>query len=250
MEKILNNLYDFNANKEDLKVLSDFITEQLGYKEIKVVLPKTQDNDTKINKNKIELSNENCISVYQDEKDLAKYLIESIDLEISCKLDVVINEAIEYDEFLDYSIPLRKVQNYLLYIYVGTTRDDFKNIVCKDFLNYEFRIADTDTIMSDVVSSILEYDEPYHYMNDVLMYGCISGMVKELIYYTDTEAFFKKHTQEIFDLFNDFTNENGYSPIDFGERELDANNLAWFAYEEVINKLLYLLESNFEYNNI
>lgn len=80
------------------------------------------------------------------------------------------------------------------------------------------------------------------YMKDVVNHGCVSGMVSSLIYYTDTEKFFKKHFNDIFDLYNNYIEEFGTTP---NLKELNANNLAWFAYEQICYNLLNEFEEEF-----
>jgi hypothetical protein len=75
------------------------------------------------------------------------------------------------------------------------------------------------------------------YIKDVINYGCISG-ISSLIYYKDTEKFFIKFNSEIFDLLNDYKEENGEYP----NIELNSNNLAWFGYETICQQLLNELE--------
>lgn len=68
-------------------------------------------------------------------------------------------------------------------------------------------------------------------INDLNQGGCQSGFISELIYYTDTEAFYKRHEDEIEDLLN----EMGFEPnsVCNGEFSLTqyTNNAAWIAFE-------------------
>ena len=91
------------------------------------------------------------------------------------------------------------------------------------------------SLMSEVVDIILdeieEYDAPEDYFENVLKYGCISGIVTALITYEDTEEFFNRHVDEILELLNEVRE---YGEITF---ELNRNNLAWFAFEEIVNRI-------------
>ena len=69
------------------------------------------------------------------------------------------------------------------------------------------------------------------YFEEVLKYGCVSGVVPALITYKDTEEFFNKHVDEILELLNEVRE---YGEITF---ELNRNNLAWFAFEEIVNRI-------------
>lgn len=42
-----------------------------------------------------------------------------------------------------------------------------------------------------------DYDDKKYIFTDVLHYGCQSGVVGELIYYSDTVRFYKQYRQEI-----------------------------------------------------
>lgn len=88
-------------------------------------------------------------------------------------------------------------------------------------------------VITDLLSQRSK-EEILTYMKDVINHGCVSGMVSNLIYYSDTEAFFKKHFNEIFDLLNEYKEETGEYP----NIELNANNLSWFAYEQIVYNLL------------
>ena len=92
------------------------------------------------------------------------------------------------------------------------------------------------------------------YINDLLQHGCQSGMVGELIYYTDTVAFYKKYQKEIKEMLKEIMQETGFtSPKElfgekwddediFAEDDLNQNLLAWFGFEETVRKIAYKLE--------
>lgn len=91
-----------------------------------------------------------------------------------------------------------------------------------------------------------EYDS---YLQDVLNHGCTSGMVSDLIYYTDTEKFYKKHLDEINELLKGMLEDTGLNLLElFGDKFdrddplcLETHNqnlLAWFAYEETARQIL------------
>lgn len=94
---------------------------------------------------------------------------------------------------------------------------------------------DESKLISEVVDIILDqiedYDYPEDYFEEVLKYGCVSGIIPALMYYKDTEEFFNRHVDEILDLLNE---EREYGEIKF---ELNRNNLAWFAFEEIVNRI-------------
>ena len=85
-----------------------------------------------------------------------------------------------------------------------------------------------------VLRDLLESDEPEGYLKDVLNFGCVSGMVNQLIYYDDTKKFFIKYIDEIDELRDDLEESLGQplkikSPL--------YNWLAWFGYEETLRKI-------------
>ena len=107
--------------------------------------------------------------------------------------------------------------------------------------------------IQDVIKSDLNNfdttEEKRTYLEDVTSHGCSSGVVGDLIYYHDTEAFFREHTPEINNLLSRTILEGGYiSPKEFlsgfdAEDPLcletqNRNLLAWFAYEAVALNIL------------
>lgn len=83
-----------------------------------------------------------------------------------------------------------------------------------------------------VINDVLQQEDTATYMSEVLKYGCKSGMVSGLIYYNDTEKFFKKFYVEILEIAENIRQE--YGEISFS---LDSNTLAWLGYEETIRSL-------------
>ena len=84
----------------------------------------------------------------------------------------------------------------------------------------------------------IEDDEILSYMRDIIDYGCVSGTVKSLITYKDTEKFFDKYADEIFDLMNE-KRDDGW---DLNNIEFNKNNLAWFAFEAIAQEIYYEME--------
>lgn len=86
-------------------------------------------------------------------------------------------------------------------------------------------------------------------LSDLFYGGCASGMVSELIYYSDTLKFFSTHRREISQLLTDsLENYGSGSPSDlFGDKwdssdplaqeASNRNLLAWFAFEETARNL-------------
>ena len=80
-------------------------------------------------------------------------------------------------------------------------------------------------------------------VNNILTYGCASGIVLDMMFYRDTESFFNTHSEEIFDLLNESIAEG---LTDANNIEFSKNNLAWWAYEVITSQILYELETAYE----
>ena len=80
-------------------------------------------------------------------------------------------------------------------------------------------------------------------VNNILTYGCVSGIVLDMMFYRDTESFFNTHSKEIFDLLNESIAEG---LTDANNIEFSKNNLAWWAYEVITSQILYELETAYE----
>lgn len=90
---------------------------------------------------------------------------------------------------------------------------------------------------------------------EVCRYGCVSGTVGELIYYSDTSAWFEEFAEEIAFMVDELCNETGLS-INELVRDWDSsdpfcrgfynrNLMAWLSFEETCNKLSQILEEEY-----
>ena len=104
------------------------------------------------------------------------------------------------------------------------------NVMWKD-MKKESKL--TSEVIDIILDQIENYDDPKNYFEEILNYGCISGVVPALITYKDTEEFFDRHVDEILELLNE---EREYGEIKF---ELNRNNLAWFAFEEITRRIYF-----------
>jgi len=114
----------------------------------------------------------------------------------------------------------------------------------------------TNKLKLSVIDSILdrEENEIKGYIEDVLNHGCESGIVGELIYYSDTVKFYEEFKTEIKTMLKEAMEETGLkSPQElfgnkwdeedyFAEEDLNKNLLAWFGYEETVRNIAYELE--------
>ena len=86
-------------------------------------------------------------------------------------------------------------------------------------------------------------NEYFNCIDDLLQYGCQSGMVSGLIYYDDTVKFYKRHKREIQSLLQELLADTGLSIGElfgdkwdendiFAEETSNQNLLAWFGFEK------------------
>ena len=100
-----------------------------------------------------------------------------------------------------------------------------------------------------VIDTWGDYNDKKHIFTDVPNHGCQSGVVTELIYYSDTVRFYKQYRQEINDLLYDAMNGTGlYAPSElFGDKwdkedplaqEIcNQNLLALFGFKETLRSM-------------
>ena len=99
-------------------------------------------------------------------------------------------------------------------------------------------------IIVDMLSENADNEEVMGTVENITTYGCVSGTVPALIYYSDTEAFFDRHADEIFELMTDMKEEG---VLDLNNIELSKNNLAWTAFELVAWEIKDELENAMEF---
>ena len=85
----------------------------------------------------------------------------------------------------------------------------------------------------------LDKEEILSSVEEIVTYGCQSGIVSALITYSDTEKFFDRHANEIFELVEDMKQEG---IINMNSFELSKNNLAWFAFETIAQEIYQEME--------
>lgn len=88
-----------------------------------------------------------------------------------------------------------------------------------------------DNVIDIILNHIGDYENPMTFLEDIMNYGCASGIVPELIYFNETKCFFIKHMEEIFEIYNELKDNLS---ADF---EADANNLSWLAFEYMVNEI-------------
>ena len=80
----------------------------------------------------------------------------------------------------------------------------------------------------------LDNEEILSAVEEIVTQGCQSGIVAALITYNDTETFFDRHSNEIFELVEE-AKEEGI--INLNEFILCKNDLAWFAFETIAQEI-------------
>ena len=91
-----------------------------------------------------------------------------------------------------------------------------------------------------VIDDLTEFDndeEIITYISNVLQYGCQSGIVTSLITYNDTRNFVKNYLDECLEILDELIQEIGTPAF-----TIDANSIAWLAYEETLRSLVYELD--------
>lgn len=129
------------------------------------------------------------------------------------------------------------------------TNENLNNL--KNKTDNQLKIAVVDYLLENHA----DHEERNSFIRDLLQHGCVSGMVTDLIYYKDSNAFSDKYEGEIWDLANEqmesfgetenilqfFANLNGSK--DVGSMEQFKNLLAWYGFEEM-TRIIY--EQDFE----
>ena len=100
-----------------------------------------------------------------------------------------------------------------------------------------------------VINEWSEYDDKTNIFKDVLYHGCQSGIVSELIYYSDTVAFYKRYRTQINELLSETMSGTGIYNLSelFGKHwdeedplatgVYNQNLLAWFGFEETLRNI-------------
>jgi len=98
-----------------------------------------------------------------------------------------------------------------------------------------------DSLVGEVARIVAECcdNDPTGFLRDLAQHGCISGMVSDLVYYTDTHAFFDRHYDEIERLREEIEESLGEPLPISGDLK---NALAWFAFEQTAMSIARDLE--------
>jgi hypothetical protein len=92
-------------------------------------------------------------------------------------------------------------------------------------------------ITEAVIKEAMDYDNPKHFFEDLLQYGCVSWMVWSLVRYTDTHKFFDEHYDEIQEIRDELQEQ--WIPIEIPTHTDLKNFLAWLSFEEKAREIAY-----------
>lgn len=108
-----------------------------------------------------------------------------------------------------------------------------------------------ETAVKAIIENHIEnYDEPQGFFDDLAHGGCQSGLIGELVYFSDTTKFYETHKEDINELLKEtlemFGSDASPSEV-FGDKwdsedplafdTINQNLLAWFAFEETAQRL-------------
>lgn len=96
-------------------------------------------------------------------------------------------------------------------------------------------------ILENHIEDCENFEEVRGFMEDLRGNGCVSGMIGELVYYSDTKKFFIENLDEIQDYLNDLIQEHVYY-ID----EFDYNEIVWVVFEAIANEYFYTIEDEMD----
>ena len=121
----------------------------------------------------------------------------------------------------------------------------------KTIKNYlESRKENSSILECEVIDIILNHEDEglESFISNILNYGCVSGIVSELIYYYQTEEFFNIFKDEINDLAHSLSEDIYGNPFELYHNlngGCSKNSLSWFAFEEITRMLADELELNY-----
>ena len=98
-------------------------------------------------------------------------------------------------------------------------------------------------VINSLLSTKLSTEELKDHIKDILQYGCISGTVNDMIYYSDTVKFFNCYRKEILSMLQD-PDKNIYSEyiylLSYKKYSVsEKNSLSWFAYDNTVIRIAF-----------
>lgn len=106
----------------------------------------------------------------------------------------------------------------------------------------EFNSRVEKRVINSLLATGLSTEELKDHIKDIFNYGCISGIVSDLIYYEDTVKFFNCYRKEILSMLRDDNKIINYFNseywLDHSRYNIyEKNDLTWFIYESVVTRI-------------
>ena len=122
--------------------------------------------------------------------------------------------------------------------------DDMIEWIISDLIEDSENYLDTDAMKNKIIAL-------YKKCDDVINHGCGSGCVPSLVYYSDTNKFYEKFNDEIYNYFDaagwEAINDN-MNASDFVKFENDAKcKVTWIVYEEITYTIHEMLYNEFDF---
>ena len=92
----------------------------------------------------------------------------------------------------------------------------------------------TKYVANYAINNYSNSEEIKNFFEDLMNHGCVCGMVGELIYYSDTHAFYDKFYSEIEELRQEYESSVGEQLLIKNDLK---NFLAWFGFEETARNI-------------
>ena len=144
---------------------------------------------------------------------------------------------------------LQSLTDAVDYHYGFTPADYFNEVVMEDALATTFENAGLDeySFSADMQEVLLDhmskYDNPLTGLEEITTHGCVSGILTDFIYYSDTKEFYTKHIDDIESFIDDLESDLGESiKLDYPR----YNSAVWLVSEESARLASDSLEENIQ----
>lgn len=144
---------------------------------------------------------------------------------------------------------LQSLTDAVDYHYGFTPADYFNEVVMEDALATTFENAGLDeySFSADMQEVLLDhmskYDNPLTGLEEITTHGCVSGILTDFIYYSDTKEFYTKHIDDIESFIDDLESDLGESiKLDYPR----YNSAVWLVTEESARLASDSLEENIQ----
>lgn len=109
-----------------------------------------------------------------------------------------------------------------------------------------------------ILNNIQDYENPIDFFNDLAKYGCVSGMISEMVWFSDTVSFCKRHKEDINEKISEIMDCHCITSLTelLGDRfdntdflcigDQNQNLITWFIFEETCSSILMTFENEIE----